>query len=443
MDYEQYRKTAVEMIMAGVRAADPTEAVKRNVRVDGDRLDICDLTFSRAAFDRVLLFSIGKASTPMASAFEQVLRPDDGLAITKIGSEIDAVGLASIPLVQAYHPEPRAINMEASQRILEMVEAIQPDENVLVVLLVSGGGSALFTAPPAEVGVDDLFTLNQVLMKWGGNIHQINTVRKHVDQVKGGRFARLCADKGATLVSLILSDVVGDDLSVVASGPAYPDVTTFADAIGLLKQFGVWEECPSSVRAYLEEGLNDPGMESLRTLPPNVYNYLIGNNAVAVRAAEEVATKAGFRTMVLTTQNHGEAREVAKTVMGIAKEVQDSAQPIQPPAALIVGGEMTVTFKWEDRDGFGPNREFVLSSAIEIADRHGIVVAGADTDGEDGEGKSGAIADCLTIGRSEMDARHQLKIHKSEVFFDALGDSLEFESRTNVNDLVVVLVGPK
>ncbi len=443
MDYEQYRKTANDMIMAGVKAADPTEAVTRNVRVDGDRLEICDLTLSRAAFNRVLLFSIGKASTPMASAFEQVLRPDAGLAITKIGSEIDAVGLTSIPIVRAYHPEPRPINMEASQRIVDMIEAVQPDEQVLVVFLISGGGSALFTAPPAGVGVDDLFTLNQVLMKWGGNIHQINAVRKHVDQVKGGRFARLCANRGATLVSLILSDVVGDDLSVVASGPTYPDMTTFADAMGLLKQFGVWEECPSSVQAYLESGLNDPGMESLRTLPPNVHNYLIGNNGVAVRAAEEVATRAGFRTMVLTTQNIGEAREVAKTVMAIAKEVQDSGQPIQPPAALIVGGEMTVTFNWDERDGFGPNREFVLSSALEIADRHGIVVAGADTDGEDGQGKSGAIADCRTISRSDMDARHQLKIHKSEVFFDALGDSLKFESRTNVNDLVVVLVGPK
>jgi hydroxypyruvate reductase len=431
------------MIMAGVKAADPTEAVTRSVRVDGDRLEICDLTFSRAAFDRVLLFSIGKASTAMASAFERVLRPDDGLAITKIGAEIDAIGLTSIPIVRAHHPEPRAINVEASQRILDTIAAIRSGERVLVVFLVSGGGSALFTAPPPGVSVDDLFGLNQLLMKWGGNIHQINAVRKHVDQVKGGRFARLCANKGATLVSLILSDVVGDDLSVVASGPTYPDETTFADAIGLLERFGVWDECPASVRAYLESGLHDPGMESLRTLPPNVHNYLIGNNGVAVRAAEAVATNAGFRTMVLTTQNIGEAREVAKTVMAIAKEVQDSGRPIQPPAALIVGGEMTVTFNWDERDGFGPNREFVLSAALEIAGRHGIVVAGADTDGEDGQGKSGAIADGRTIGRSRMDARHQLKIHKSEAFFDALGDSLQFESRTNVNDLVVVLVGPR
>lgn len=431
------------MIVAGVKAADPTEAVTRSVSVEGGTLKICDLEFRRADIDRILLFSVGKASTPMAAAFERVIRPDGGLAITKIGAEIDAVGLTGVPIVRAYHPEPRAINVEATQQVLEMVRAIKPEERVLIVFLVSGGGSALFTAPPPGVSVDDLFALNQLLMKWGGNIHQINTVRKHVDQVKGGRFARLCAEKGATLVSLILSDVVGDDLSVVASGPTYRDTSTFAEAIGLLEQFNVWDECPRPVRAYLEAGLTNPEMESLRELPANVHNYLIGNNAIAVRAAEQVAAKAGFRTMILTTQNVGEAREVAKSIMGIAKEVQDSGNPVAPPAALILGGEMTVTFNWDERDGFGPNREFVLSAALEIANRHAIVVAGADTDGEDGQGKSGAIADCRTISRSSLDARHQLRIHKSEVFFDALGDSLEFESRTNVNDLVVVLVGPK
>jgi len=441
--YDSYRNVALDMIMAGVKAADPTEVIKRNVKVTGDTFTICDQTFSRKALDRILLFSVGKASTTMASAFESVLKPHAGLVITKIGAEIDTAGVSSIPVVAAYHPEPRAINVEATERILDMVRSIKAGERVLVVLLVSGGGSALFTAPPPGVSVDDLFALNQLLMKWGGNIYQINTVRKHVDQVKGGRFARLCAEKGATLVSLILSDVVGDDLSVVASGPTYPDRTTFADAVQLLKQFNVWDETPASVRTHLERGLTDPAMESLREVPPTTHNYLIGNNAIALAAAREVAEKAGFNTLILTSQNTGEAKEVAKAYMGIAKDVQDFGRPIVPPAALIIGGEMVVTFKWEERDGFGPNREFVLSAANEIADRTGIVVAGVDTDGEDGQGKGGAIADCRTISRSSMDSRHQLKIHKSEVFFDELGDSIAFKSKTNVNDVIVVLIAPK
>src|SRR5262245_38996221 len=150
------------MIMAGVRAADPTEAVTRNVRVQGDTLTICDLEFSRKALDRILVFSVGKASTPMAAAFEGVIEPDGGFAITKLGTEIDAVDLKTIPILRAYHPEPRAANVEASEKVLDMVRGIAPDERVLIVFLVSGGGSALFTAPPPGVSVDDLFALNQL-----------------------------------------------------------------------------------------------------------------------------------------------------------------------------------------------------------------------------------------------------------------------------------------
>ena len=443
MLYEKYRKIAKEMIHAAVKAADPTEAIKRNVSVDGDTLRICDLELKLSEFDRVLLFGIGKASTPMARAFEEILTPDDGLVITKAGDEINLVELKSVPVYQAYHPEPREINVEVSRKIVDMVEDFNLEEKVLFIFMISGGASALFTVSAEGISVDDMFKLNQIMMKWGGNIYQINTIRKHVCEVKGGRFARLCSEKGATLVSLILSDVVGDDLSVIASGPTYKDDTTFADAIDLLKRFNVWDECPQSVRDHLEKGLENPDMEPPRTVPPNTYNFLIGNNMVALRAAEAIAKREGFNTMILTSQNLGEAKEVAKAIMGIAKEVQDSGNPIKPPAALILGGEMIVTFKWEERDGFGPNREFVLSSALEIANRKNIVVAGADTDGEDGQGKSGAIADCRTVHRTDLDARWHLDKHEAEAYFDALGDSLEFTSQTNVNDIDVILIGEK
>jgi glycerate 2-kinase len=443
MDYQRYRKIAVDMISAAVKAADPTESVKRCVKRDGDTLFICDKAFSLKEHKKLLLFSVGKASTPMASAFENIIKPDGGLVITKLGSEIGHVEVNNIPVVKAYHPEPKQINVEATDRIINMVKSIQPEDNALVVLLVSGGGSALFSSPAEGISVDDLHSLNQILMKWGGNIYQINTIRKHVDQVKGGRFAKLVADQGASLVSLILSDVVGDDLSVIASGPSVADHTSFKQSIDLLKQYKVWDECPESVKKHLLKGLENSEMESVRVLPPNVYNHLIGNNMSALQAAKAIAEQEGFNTMVLTSQNTGEAKEVAKTVMGIAKEIQDSYNPIKPPAALIIGGEMTVTFAWEERDGFGPNREFVLSSALEVAYREGIVIAAADTDGEDGQGKSGAIADCHTIRRSQLDPLFHLHKHEAEAFFDHLGDSLEFESRTNVNDVIVVLVGPK
>ena len=440
---KKYREIAKEMIMAGVEAADPSNAIKNSVKVENNILYVQGDAFPLGNIDRVLMFGIGKAATPMCRAFEDILRPDDGLCITKLGDEIDLVPVESIPVVRAYHPEPREENAKYAKQILELVDGIGQDEQVLVIFLVSGGGSALFTSPPEGVSIDDMYKLNQLLMKCGASIYDINTIRKHVTQVKGGKFGLRVANKGAQLISLILSDVVGDDLSVVASGPTYKDDTTFAQAIERLKKYQIWEETPQAVRQHLLQGLDNPSWEPPRRVPDGVHNYLISNNMVALVAARDVAEKHGFNTLLLTTQNTGEAKVIAKCAMGIAREVQDSGNPIAPPAALIMGGEMIVTFDWEDRDGFGPNREFVLSSALEIAGRSNIVVAAADTDGVDGEGKSGAIADGDTIARAKLDPHFHLERHEAEAFFDSLGDSLHFQSKTNVNDINVILVGPK
>jgi glycerate-2-kinase len=441
---DKFRVLAREMIMAGVRVADPREAIRRNLVVKDGVLEVQGKDrFCLKDYDRILLFGVGKVAMPMCQAFEGIIRPDGGLAISKKGDEIAVVDVQSIPVYRAYHPEPRQENVDYSKQILDMVDGIGANEKVLVFLMISGGGSALFCAPPADIDIADMFTLNELLMKCGAHIHDINTIRKHISLIKGGRFGQRVAEKGATLVSLILSDVVGDDLSVIASGPSYKDGTTFQDAINLMKHYRIWDEAPASIRQHMEAGLENPQAEPPRSVPEHVYNYLIGNNLAALNAARDVARQAGLQTMILTSQNSGEAKVIAKCVMGIAKEIQDSGNPVQPPVALIMGGEMIVTFDWADRDGFGPNREFVLSSALEIQGRRNIVVAGADTDGVDGDGKSGAIADGLTVGRSTLDARWHLDRHDGEAFFDDLGDSISYTSMTNVNDVVVVLVGPK
>ncbi|HKK19035.1 MAG TPA: DUF4147 domain-containing protein, partial [Opitutales bacterium] len=296
---------------------------------------------------------------------------------------------------------------------------------------------------PESVGIEDKFKLNQLLMKCGANIHDINTIRKHCSEIKGGKFGQRVARKGGTLVSLILSDVVGDDLSVIASGPSYKDDSTFEDAVRLMKQYKIWDEAPQSVREHMERGLEDSSLEPPREVPEGVFNYLIGNNLAALEAAKAIAEREGFNTSILTSQNTGEAKIVAKAYMGIAKEIQDSQNPLKAPACLILGGEMIVTFDWEDRNGFGPCREFVLSSALEIQGRKNIVVAGCDTDGVDGDGKSGAIADGQSVDRAELDAKHYLDKHDAEIFFDSLDDSIQFVSMTNVNDIIVILVGDK
>jgi len=438
-----YRKIAHEMIMAGVNVADPRQSIKDNVSVDGDTLTVRDDVFSLKDYNRVLLFGAGKASTPMCQALEEILKPDAGLVITKIGEEICIADVKTVPVKRAYHPEPRAENAEYSREILDMIDGIGENEKVLVLLMVSGGGSALFSCAPEAVGIEDKFKLNQLLMKCGANIHDINTIRKHCSDIKGGKFGQRVARKGATLISLILSDVVGDDLSAIASGPSYKDDSTFEDAVRLMKRYGIWDEAPQSVREHMERGLRDASLEPPREVPAGVYNYLIGNNLAALEAAKVIAEREGFNTTILTSQNTGEAKIVAKAYMGIAKEIQDSQNPVKTPACLIVGGEMIVTFNWADRDGFGPTREFVLSSAIEIQGRKNIVVAGCDTDGVDGDGKSGAIADGQTVFRATLDPRRHLDKHDAEIFFDSLDDSIQFVSMTNVNDIIVILVGEK
>lgn len=438
-----YRKLAHEMIMAGVNVADPRQSIQDNVKLEGDRLTVCGNVFSLKDYDRVLLFGVGKASTPMCQAFEKIVTPDDGLVITKIGEEICIAKVETVPVKRAYHPEPQAENAAYSREILDKIDGIGEDEKALVFLMVSGGGSALFSCAPEGVSIEDKFKLNQLLMKCGANIHDINTIRKHCSDIKGGKFGQRVARKGGTLVSLILSDVVGDDLSAIASGPSYKDTSTFEDAVRLMRQYGIWEEAPESVREHMERGLQDPSLEPPRQVPVGVHNYLIGNNLAALEAAKAIADREGFNTTILTSQNTGEAKIVAKAYMGIAKEIQDSQNPVQAPACLIVGGEMIVTFDWEDRNGFGPCREFVLSSALEIQGRKNIVVAGCDTDGVDGDGKSGAIADGQTVSRATLDPKHYLDKHDAEIFFDSLDDSIQFVSMTNVNDIIVILVGEK
>ncbi|MGB0743906.1 MAG: glycerate kinase type-2 family protein [Opitutales bacterium] len=438
-----YRKLAHEMIMAGVNVADPRQSIQDNVILEGDALTVRGDVFSLKDYDSVLLFGVGKAATPMCQAFEKILKPDDGLVITKIGEEICIADVETVPVKRAYHPEPRAENAEYSREILGRIDSIGEDEKVLVFLMVSGGGSALFSCAPEGVSIEDKFRLNQLLMKCGANIHDINTIRKHCSDIKGGKFGQRVSRKGGTLVSLILSDVVGDDLSAIASGPSYKDDSTFEDAVQLMKQYKIWEEAPQSIRDHMERGLQDSSMEPPREVPEGVYNYLIGNNLGALEAAKAIAEREGFNTTILTSQNTGEAKIVAKAYTGIAKEIQDSQNPCKAPACLIIGGEMIVTFNWEDRNGFGPCREFVLSAALEIQGRRNIVVAGCDTDGVDGDGKSGAIADGQTVSRATLDPQHYLDKHDAEIFFDSLDDSIQFVSMTNVNDIIVILVGEK
>jgi len=431
------RKLAKNMILKGVQAADPEYLVKKNIEVKDQNIKIAEKTFQREDYDEIVLLSIGKASVPMAIGCRKI-DPDDGLAIAKFNGGGDE-DKSPVKVKNAHHPYPKRANIDASKELLSIVEN---KKNALFVFLISGGGSALFTLPTEGITLSEMNKLNKLLVKSGANIHQINTVRKHISRVKGGKLARLCCKKG-DVVSLIISDVVGDDMGVIASGPTYPDKSTYQDAENVLKEFDLWDKVSHDIRKRINLGIKGKVEETPKEL--DVDNFLIGNNMIALKEAKKVAEEKNLNNIILTSQNQGEAKVVAKPLMGIAKEIQDTNNPIEPPAAVILGGETTVGFSSKDANTGkgGPNRELVLSSAIEIQDRDNIVVASVDSDGIDGIDKAGAIADTSTIERCELDPKKLLEKHDSQKYFESIGDSIEFDSRTNVNDITIIIVEEK
>jgi len=434
MNTEDMRELAKKMLLRGVKGADPETLVKKNVRIERDVIKIGGKSYPTQNYDEIVIFGIGKAAVGMGCGLKE-LGPNDGLIIT---NRVTAQERSFCPVTvrKAAHPYPEESNLKATK---ELLQKLKEKENALIIFLISGGGSALFFSPADDVSTQEMNELNRALVKSGADIHEINAVRKHLSKVKGGKLTELSSEKGK-IVSLIISDVVGDDLGVIASGPTYKDVSTFEEAVQVLKRYGLWENISKNIRKHLERGKRGEIEETPKKT--DVDNHLIGNNLTALKEAEKAAKKEKLNTIILTSQNQGEAKEVAKTLMGIAKEIQDSHNPVKTPAAVILGGETTVSFEDTGCEGGkgGPNRELVLSAALEIEDRENIVIASADSDGIDGMDKAGAIADCKTIERSRLNAKEVLAKHDSQSFFEELDDDLEFESRTNVNDITVILI---
>ncbi|MBS3789475.1 MAG: DUF4147 domain-containing protein [Candidatus Thermoplasmatota archaeon] len=437
MTLKEMRELAEEMIIEGIRSADPEHLVKNNIDIDGQKIKICGETFYRNDYEEIVLLGVGKASLPMAKGCKK-LDPDDGIVITKSCRDIEK-DTYPVKVKEAHHPYPEHANIEATNELLSKVEG---KENALFIFLVSGGGSALFTSPSKDITLSEIKDLNRLLIKSGADIHEINVVRKHVSRVKGGRFGNFCSQRG-DIVSLIISDVVGDDLSVVASGPTYPDDSTYKDAEEILKEFDLWKKVSHSIREHIKKGIEGEVEETPTEL--DVHNFLVGNNMVALQGAKKIVEEKNINNIILTSQNQGGAKVVAKPLMGIAKEIQDTSNPIGPPAVLILGGETTVRLEStnEETGKGGPNRELVLSSAIEIQGRKNIVIASVDSDGTDGLGKAGAIADTSTVERCEFDPKDNLERHDTQPYFESIGDSIEFDSRTNVNDITVIIVEEK
>jgi len=344
-----------------------------------------------------------------------------------------------IVLHECGHPVPDERGIAGAERIAEIVHSA--GRNDLVLCLISGGASALLPLPAPPITLEEKQETTRLLLASGADIHEINTLRKHISRIKGGELARLAWP--ARVESLLLSDVIGDDPGVIGSGPTAPDASTFGDALRILDRYRIRKRVPASVRARIEQGARGEIPETLKPGDPilaRVRNTVIGSNRLALAAAARRARELGFRMMVLASEIQGETREVARMHAAIAREICRIGQPLRPPACVISGGETTVTL--HGRGLGGRNQEFVLAAAMDIAGLPETVIFSAGTDGTDGPtDAAGAIADGATLSR-KPNAGEYLANNDSYYYFETLGDLVKTgPTHTNVMDVHLILIG--
>jgi len=439
-----HRAAALTIFRAALDAADPRKAVQRALQRTGNRLRVQSREYDLARVKNVFVIGFGKASATMAQAVEEILgdKITRGWVTVKYGHTAP-LATDKIHLHEAGHPLLDQCGLDGTQRILEILDSAT--ENDLIVCLISGGGSALLELPIAGVSLADLRATTDALLRCGATINEINALRKHISQVKGGQLARRAAK--SHVIALVLSDVIGSPLDTVASGPTAPDSTTFADALGVIEQYGLREQIPAHIVAHIARGARGAIPDTPKEGDPifvRVQNVVMADNAIACDAAVQAARRLGYSPLLLSSFVQGEAREFAKILAAIAKEINASGRPIAKPACVVCGGETTVTIRGKGKGG--RNQEIALAAAIEIARMRDIVVLSGGTDGTDGPNDAaGAIADGETVARAStigMDARAYLANNDSYNFFQPLGDLLiTGPTGTNVNDVTVLIVG--
>ena len=384
---------------------------------------------------RCVVVGCGKSAAVMAAALEDAW-PDVALTGTVVTRYGHAVPTRRIEVVEASHPVPDANSERGAHRLLERVRGLCPDD--LVLALISGGGSALCAASAPGIALADKQAINRALLASGATITEMNCVRKHLSAIKGGRLA--AAARPARVITLAISDVPGDDPTVIASGPTVPDPTTFADARAIIARYGI--EPPASVATRLAQASDEtPKPEEL----PNVEFVLIATPMMALKAMAQTACSLGLTPLVLGDALEGEAREMATVMAGIARSVRTHGEPLRPPAVLLSGGETTVTIGRGPAGHGGRNTEFLLALAVALGGAADIWAIAGDTDGIDGmDDVTGAVVapDTLVRARAKaLDPRAMLAGHDSHTLFDAIGDAIRTgPTLTNVNDVRAILI---
>ena len=427
------------MLTAALAAVDPLESVRHAVTRKGATLQVGEHRYDLHRYTRIFAIGAGKASARMAVALEQRLgtRLTGGAVVVKYGH---SASTAFIRIQEAGHPVPDQAGQRAAGQILTLLNQLTADD--LVFVLLSGGASSLLPAPAPGVTLADKQQTTALLLLSGATIHEINAVRKHLSAMKGGRLA---AATRAQIITLILSDVLGDDLGTIGSGPTAPDGTTYADAIQTLRRYGIWKKVSTNIRAHLLKGQRGAYPESPKPgarIFRRVQNQIIGNNQAAVEAVFQVARQSRLHPLLLTTSLQGEAREAAKWFGAMAREIIATGRPIRRPACLIAGGELTVTVRGNGRGGRA--QEFALAAARELAGLPNVWIAGFGTDGTDGPtDAAGAVVDGRTRARAaqlDVDPMDYLDRNDAYHFFKTVGGLIHTgPTGTNVNDLYLLI----
>ena len=426
---------AIQRILAAaIQAVEPGEAVRRWAALNGDILRIGEYEYDLRKIDRIFLIGIGKAAPAMTAAMHHIIgeKVSGGLIVAKF---IPLDHSVNLPMLESGHPIPDERSLLAGEKIFKLLENVQATD--LVICLISGGGSALVSCPQLGISLADIQTLNSQLLACGARIDEINTLRRQLDRIKGGGLAQAAAP--AQVVSLILSDVVGDPLEAIASGLTVADPTNRKDALEIFEKYQLSDKVPASVLDFLKSDSSEE--KPVGSDFEKVHNLIVGNNLMAAQAALSQARQEGFNTYLLRTDLQGEAREVAHELCNTLRWAWHRADPVERPACILAGGETTVSLQGQGCGG--RNLELALSAVTDLADFPDVMLVTLATDGEDGvTDGAGAVVTGATFARAAtlgMQPEISLKQNDSYTFFSVLDDVLKpGPTGTNVNDMTLL-----
>ena len=433
----------IKIFKKSVESVYPENLFRDNLNLENETLEIKDLSLNLNNYDRIKVISVGKAAYPMTEALYNILgnRIESGISINLKKVEKP---LKNIEIVYGSHPYPDEKSLYAGKKIIEFTKRIK--EKDLVFFLISGGASALMTLPVNGISLEEMRKTTKIVMNAGANIKELNTIRKHLSSLKGGKLAKLIYP--AKLITIAISDVQDDDPEDIGSGPTVPDPTSFYDCIKIIGKYGLENKIPAKVFSFLKDGAKGKHEETEKPdsdVFKNSYIFILGNTLYALKKAENLFKKEGFKTLILTSNDSGEAKEIAKLYSAIIKEIKNSLNPVSPPVVLLTGGELTVNVKGNGKGG--RNTEIILAMLIELQRFDGdFVLLSGGTDGIDGPtDAAGAVVDSKIyekIKERNLNSQEYLNNNDSYTFFKKT-DSLIITgpTNTNVRDLRFFYIG--